>query len=215
MRAAIISGGRRDSDFIFNYLKIGFDYLVAADSGLEFFYEKNIFPNVIMGDFDSVDRDILSKYENDERVKIIYFNPIKDDTDTALAVNHAIDAGADEIHILGATGSRIDHFLGNLGILFAALKRGIDAFIVDKNNRIRIVRPGRTVIRKDEQFGDNISLIPFLERVEDLTLKGFYYNVEKFCLEREVSRGLSNILTDDTGIIEFSNGFLCVIESCD
>ena len=44
----------------------------------------------------------------------------KDDTDTGLAIQKAIETGADEILMIGGTGTRLDHVMGNFGQLFYA-----------------------------------------------------------------------------------------------
>ncbi len=51
-------------------------------------------------------------------LKIIRLKPEKDDSDTQSAVNHMISEGSREILIFGATGTRLDHVLANLGLLF-------------------------------------------------------------------------------------------------
>ena len=70
-----------------------------------------------MGDFDSVDPLILHSFRNIEGGKkpvILQFQPEKDETDTELAIRTAIQKGSNVIHLLGATGSRMDHMIGNL-----------------------------------------------------------------------------------------------------
>ena len=49
-----------------------------------------------------------------DRLEIRRLNPVKDDTDTEYAIRLAISEGARSIVVLGATGSRIDHVLGNI-----------------------------------------------------------------------------------------------------
>ncbi len=51
----------------------------------------------------------------------------KDDTDTGLAMQKAIETGADEILLVGGTGTRLDHVLGNIGQLFYAHSKGVKA----------------------------------------------------------------------------------------
>ena len=60
----------------------------------------------------------------------------KDDTDTELAMHKAIEMGADEVLMLGATGTRLDHVMGNIGQLVFAAHHEVKAEIVDPCNRI-------------------------------------------------------------------------------
>ena len=52
-------------------------------------------------------------------------NPEKDDTDTEYAIREAIRRGAMEIVVIGATGTRIDHVLGNISLLGIGLEEQI------------------------------------------------------------------------------------------
>ena len=63
-----------------------------------------------VGDFDSV-----SKEERQLLTEQLQIKPVqaeKADTDLALAVDKAVALGFDSITIYGATGGRLDHFLG-------------------------------------------------------------------------------------------------------
>ena len=99
----IISGGRLDYQFAFAYIeKEKPELLIAADKGLAFFEEKNLLPTQIVGDFDTLGDSLLPKYEA-LGVEIRKFNPVKDATDTEIAVRLAMELGAECIHILGAS----------------------------------------------------------------------------------------------------------------
>ena len=66
-------------------------------------------------------------------------NPVKDDTDTEFAIRQAIRLGTEEITILGGTGSRLDHVLGNVSLLGIGLSEQVQMQIVDEHNRIRMI----------------------------------------------------------------------------
>jgi thiamine pyrophosphokinase len=217
MEALIISGGRLGDAFALSYMnEHHFDLTIAVDAGMGFFYRKVMAPDFIVGDFDSVNPGILRKFTEMEkgRPKILRFQPEKDETDTELAVRTAIEQGCNRIHILGATGSRMDHALGNIHLLGMAMKQGVEAFIADANNRIRMVQKG-FVLRREEQYGDYVSLLPFTPQVTGLTLKGFKYLVEDFTLECYHSLGVSNEIVEEQAEISFRDGALLVVESKD
>ena len=57
MKILIATGGNIQDDFALAYIKKEkFDCLIAADSGMEFFYRAGIQPHHIVGDFDSAKR---------------------------------------------------------------------------------------------------------------------------------------------------------------
>ena len=59
--------------------------------------------------------------DEDRRPVILQFQPEKDETDTELAMRIAMERGCDVIHLLGATGNRLDHMLGPYDIIWRYL----------------------------------------------------------------------------------------------
>lgn len=214
-RFLLVSGGKTEDDFAKEYIsKERFDVFMAADSGMEFYYRNDLKPDVIVGDFDSVTGEALSFFKKQEGILFRELNPMKDDTDTESALRLAIEMGAEEIVLLGATGSRLDHVLGNIELLGIGLQKKVRITIVDKNNRIRMLDTG-IWIRKEEQFGKYVSLIPYTEAVEGLTLIGMKYPLEDFTLRGFCSLGISNEIEDEEAEIRFRKGILIMIESRD
>ncbi|MCD8110908.1 MAG: thiamine diphosphokinase [Clostridiales bacterium] len=215
MNTLIITGGHIDLPFAKKQVDIGvWDCVISADSGLNFCCEAGIWPDVILGDFDSADPDVLRVFQKKCPERILTFPARKDETDTELAILHAIRAGADRITLLGATGSRLDHVFGNLQLLLPAMEAGAACVILDEHNRIRMIRDTLT-IRREEQFGRYVSLLPFTPQVEGLTLTGFVYETENFTLTSGKARGVSNEIRDEEARIEMKSGILLVIESRD
>lgn len=213
--ALIISGGSIDIEFGSRYMREHLNALkVAVDSGMEFYYKQKILPDIIVGDFDSVSGQVINYFRQQKGISWIELVPEKDDTDTEAAVRRVIAEGCDTIHLLGATGSRLDHMLGNIQLLGIALTEGAEMFMVDANNRLRMIKQGITV-RKSEQYGKYISLLPFTPNVMDVTLKGMKYPLLNFKLECYSSIGISNEIIEDEGVISFTDGVLLVIESRD
>lgn len=83
-------------------------------------------PNYIVGDFDKSargDRYLLQGAETMYRSR--EFNPVKDATDTEIAVRLGMTLGCSKLIILGATGGRLDHFWANVQTLMISHKAGI------------------------------------------------------------------------------------------
>ncbi len=201
----VISGGNVEEAFVRGVLGRQPSVLIAADSGMDFCYRNGIKPDVIVGDFDSADREALAAFEGRPDIQMIRLNPVKDDTDTE---------SAEEITLLGGTGSRLDHVLGNIELLGIGLRAGVPMMLLDAHNRVRMIDEGITLERA-EQFGDYVSLIPYSEQVEHLYLKGFKYPLTDYCLEGFCSLGVSNEIAAERGEITFDGGILLVIESRD
>ena len=193
MKYLIVSGGEVKEGFLTWIVKNGgFDVILAADAGMEALYRDHILPDIIVGDFDSV----------------------KDDTDTEYAIREAIRRGAMEIVVIGATGTRIDHVLGNISLLGIGLEEQIKISLVDEHNRIRMINQP-LMIRKAEQYGKYVSLIPFSEKVSGVTLRGLKYPLTDYTMGGFNSLGISNEIVSDEATISFSSGELIVIESKD
>lgn len=211
----IVSGGDIDDAFACRMIeKEQPDVVIAADKGMDFFYRNQKIPAYIIGDFDSAERESLTFFRTQSKVQIRELCPIKDDTDTESAIRFALEQGATQITLLGATGSRLDHVLGNIELLGIGLKAGVPITMLDAKNRIRMIDKGIT-IKKSEQYGTYVSLLPYTECVECVTLKGFKYSLHEETLRGFCSLGVSNEIAEEKAEITFDGGILLVIESRD
>ena len=83
----IVSGGMLEEEFARSVLENPeIEFIIGVDRGLEFLYRHEICPNYIVGDFDSVSGEILGYYEKETKVPIRKFNPVKDASDTEIAL---------------------------------------------------------------------------------------------------------------------------------
>ncbi len=192
-------------------LEYHFQKVIAADKGIEVCHRKQIMPDVIVGDFDSADRALVRFYQN--QCECMELPVHKDQTDTHVALLYALNDRCDSIIILGASGSRLDHTLANIGLLRLCLRHHVKAWIIDACNRISLIQD-KTVLTKDCRY-PYVSLIPYTEQVTGLTLSGFAYSGTNLTLNAGESLGISNALTGEQGTIAFASGELLVIESHD
>jgi len=212
----IISGGNIDIDLALDVLKNHFDHIIGVDGGLKFCYEQNVVPTRIVGDFDTLAPEILTWYKEHTRIEVREFNPVKDATDTQIAVELALELGSDHITILGGTGTRLDHVLGNIQTLYLALEQNVTCCILDAHNRIRLIQES-CVIRKAEQYGRYFSLIPLTTEVKGVTLKGAKYPLDRydFTVLGSGSLGVSNEILDEQVEITMEEGIMILSESRD
>lgn len=209
----IVTGGSIDTDFLKAYYnQNSFDYVIGVDKGIEALEILDIKPNLAVGDFDSANSSVRARYGSNPDAVIL--NPMKDYTDTQAALERAIELKPELITILGATGSRVDHMLGNIHILLLALRAGIKTYIIDKNNRISLI-DRQCVVRRDSQYGRYVSLLPYTERVDGITLTGFLYNLEAASMIKGETLGISNEIREEEGRISIERGYLLVLETKD
>ncbi len=212
MNAAIISNGT-----IENYIKIksiiekGYDYIVCADGGARHAFEMKIIPDLIIGDFDSLPDKIVDYYKN-QGVETKSFSKKKDYTDTHLAVESAIKKQAKKIGLFGCRGTRADHTLSNIQLLFYIRNNHCKGVLIDENNEIFLSEDVNVIQGEPGQVVSLISLSPVTKGV---TLKGFLYPLENATVPREESIGISNELIGREGCIHKTEGDLLIIKSND
>ena len=215
MTGLIITGGSINCAFAGAFFKDKtFDMVIAVDGGLAAVKQLDIRPDAIVGDFDTVKGELLEEYGQIEGITFEQHQPEKDETDTELALRTAMEAGVSDMVILGATGGRLDHSIGNIHLLYACLQKGVKASIVDEKNRLYILDQGKTY-RLGEIWGKYISFLPLTEQVLGITLKGFKYPLTNRDIRIGTSLCISNELEAETGTITFQDGVLICVESHD
>lgn len=187
-------------------------YVIGVDRGLDILEKYNIKPDLAVGDFDSASEQTKLAYENFEHV--IRLNPMKDYTDTHVAVEQAFLRQPKQIILVGATGTRFDHMQGNLALLKLCRMRGIEAVIYDSHNKIRMIDRNLTLY-KETQYGKYVSLIPYSDMVTGVHLTGFVYNLQDATMIKEETLGISNEMREEECHITIEEGYLLVMETKD
>lgn len=218
MRCVIIAGGEWNQEFASSYIQQQYgeqkpELVIAVDKGMEYMKGLHWLPDIILGDYDSVSPEILREYEQ-QHIRKLQYPPEKDYTDLHLAIETAIECSAKEICILAGTGTRMDHTLTNMGLLMSCMMREIPAQLVDAHNRIRLIHRPLTM-KKQEQYGTYVSLVPYSQEVTGVTLTGFQYPLKDATLTLGISLGVSNVILEETARIDLDTGYLFVIESRD
>ncbi len=207
MRAFIYTGGKVDIDRVTEHPKAD-DIRIAADMGYLTARALGDRVDLLVGDFDS-----LPEGDIPEGVELIRVPAEKDDTDTQLAVELAIERGADDLVIVGGLGGRLDHALSNIYILEDLFARGVYAVMTDGYNRVRYLRSSSTLIgRGNHKY---LSLIAADERVRGVSIDGVRYPIKGATLTRRRQYAVSNEIVSNCALISVRRGGLFIIESSD
>jgi thiamine pyrophosphokinase len=205
----IISGGDAPNNELIRERASRAEKIIAADKGAQYCLKAGIVPDIVVGDMDSIAADDLERlYENN--VKLMKYSRDKDQTDTQLALDLALQDGADEVEILAACGSRIDHCLANVHLLHHALAHGVQACILTSSQRIFLVDSDYTLRGLK---GLTISLLPLTMKVEGICLSGFKYNLDNASMEIGNPIGISNVIISDESRIRLGEGVLIITVS--
>jgi thiamine pyrophosphokinase len=188
------------------------DLVIAADGGAEYFHNAGLMPHVLLGDFDSLPTDVLEEFKAQKDIEIKTFPANKDFTDMELALNLAVERGADEAVILGASGTRLDHTTANIHLLYKLLTNNIKGCIEDDNNLIYLINDKLTLKKQDNR---KVSLLPMPPYVSGLTTQGLSYPLSDATLAFGTGQGISNEFADDTASITLKEGLLLVFVSKD
>lgn len=211
----IITGGSIDYAFAGSFLQQEeFSTIIAVDAGLAAAKKLGLVPHMAVGDFDTLDQSVFDEFHQIQGITWQVHQPEKDETDTELALRTAMEAGCKDITILGATGGRMDHALGNIHLLQICLKNKVSACIVDPQNKIYLLDSGRDFDR-DQIWGKYISFLPLTEQVFGITLTGFRYPLTNKDIRIGTSLCISNELTGQNGSLSFTKGILICMEAHD
>lgn len=212
--AVIISGGTLDEELVFQTLLSRENkFIIGVDHGVRFLYEHGMIPDYIVGDFDSLDPEILEYYQNETKVKIHRYQAEKDASDTEIAVRLALQLECKEAVLLGATGSRLDHVWANIQTLRLAYEEGLKAEILDVYNRIRVIG-GHTILKKAERFGAFFSVFSISGMIEHFSIQGAKYPLTDHRLDPIGSLCVSNEYEEDV-TITFPAGNVVLMETRD
>ena len=178
--------------------------IYCADGGANIAYQLNLIPKEIYGDLDSIKDEVKDFYAK-KNVKFIKFNVEKDYTDSELVLNE-IEKKYDKIYAIAALGGSIDHELTNINLLnrYSNL-----IFVSQKEKMFKIEKSYNFSNMKNKK----VSFIIFSDKVKDLTLKGFKYDVENLDLTKGETRCVSNIIEKTEARLTLKNGaLLCVVK---
>ncbi len=212
MKRAVIFAGGNVSDLTKLPFKIsGDDYIICADCGVKHCIRFGINVDLWVGDFDSADFDEYCQKDVLKNAEIIRLNAKKDDTDTEYALDCAVSKGFKEIILLGAIGNRFDHSFANVFLLEKAYDSLVNLTLITEDNVIRLLKRGEMTVSKSNF--KYVSIIPLEQSI--VSCEGFLYPLSAEVLYRNSTRGISNELITECGIVEVHRGCVLIVESKD
>lgn len=221
-KAAIIANGRFCQKDAKQLQKGDYDFSVACDGAGKALLDQGILPDLLVGDFDSILPDDLELLKS-RGVAFQQYPAEKDDTDLQLAIDIAMDKGYRVLDLYGAVGSRLDHSLANIMLLYHIRKRGGEGRLIDAGNVILAGRETMKISRKEARsllFEEGepgilyVSLL-LLDDCRGITLRGFRYPLTDFQGSAGETRCISNELEQEQAEISFRQGRLLVVFSRD
>lgn len=207
-RCVIVSAGLISNfDLVKNQLSSE-DFYIFCDGGLSYAASLGVKPDIIVGDFDSCNNELLSSYQN--KSEIIRLPREKDDTDTFYAVKLALEHGFEDFFLLGAMGARFDHAMGNVSILLYLFKQGKKAMLLDDYSRMQVVGKDFVFIPDSCAY---FSVLTIAGNVSGVTIKNAKYPLENASLSCDFQLGISNeVLPGKRAEVSVKEGNLLLVE---
>ncbi len=200
MGKCYIVGAGELSGFI---MPSGEDYIIAADGGYDHLVGLGVVPDVIIGDGDSI-----SSFP--DNIKVLKYSPIKDETDTFLAAQKAVELGYDELWFFGCGGGRFDHTVANLQTLSYFSKKGVKCRMYDGASCIYALTDSSLTFDSDES--GYVSVFSLDDYSYGVNIWGLKYTVSNFTLTNTVPIGVSNEFVGTESGVSVEKGTLIIIK---
>ena len=209
MHVVIFAGGTVQPGTRVNTALLEADLIIAADSGAETALQYGHVPAIVVGDFDSLSIDTAALEAKGST--LVRAAVEKDETDTELAIQVALEHGATHITLLGAIGgARFDHTIANI-LLLAGIET-VPMRIIDGPMTCWLLHgPGSSAITG--QSGDLLSLFPLTGEATGVHTRNLYYPLQGETLRFGKPRGISNVLTGEQGEVSLESGILLMIHT--
>ncbi|MGL5260418.1 MAG: thiamine diphosphokinase [Lachnospiraceae bacterium] len=183
------------------------DYVIAVDGGYSYCKMLGIKPNLIIGDFDSIEehdrKEILDLKERQENL-VIKLEPVKNDTDTLAALRVGLDKGFKEFRLYGATGGRFEHTFANIQCLLFLKEQGAVGYLVDGTGMMLVVKEEEVSFK--ESLEGYLSFLSLETVCTGVTIKNMKYEIEQETITNSFPIGISNEFIGKAGSIKVEKG---------
>ena len=188
------------------------DFLIAVDGGIMYCQLLNVEPDLLLGDFDSVDEEwgtAIERIEEEAPEKVIRLSPRKDDTDLYAALKEGLRRGYKSFRLYAAAGGRLDHTLANIQSLLYLKHQGAEGFLMDGYGMVLVIE-NESVSFKKELEG-YLSIFSLGKEAKGVTLKGLKYPLDNYTMTNDFPIGISNEFTGEEATVTVEDGQLVLL----
>lgn len=190
------------------------DTVIAVDGGLFYCGLLNMEPDIIIGDFDSVDENLLqaiSLIEENYPDKVLRLKPQKDDTDMLVALKWGLAQGFRSFHIYAGLGGRLEHSIANIQCLLYLAREGAEGCLFEGDGCIFVMAADNEIKRFQPSMEGYLSLFS-LERESIVTIENMKYPLTHHTVTNDYPIGISNeFLPGKSGCITLHSGAVCLL----
>jgi thiamine pyrophosphokinase len=197
--ALILANGLAPSKSLLNRHLADADVFVCADGGANAAAKLGVVPDLIIGDLDSILPATVKRFSGVTARRIADQNS----TDLEKALTWAVKNGYKEVRVLGATGGRLDHAVGNLSAL-VKFSRKIVVTFHDTDGELSVVGSERIF---DVPVGTIVSLLP-MTLCEGVMTRGLKWELRYESLVLGQREGTSNVVVATPVTVKVRRGEL-------
>ena len=202
----LVSGGRApDKNF---FLEVAKDRKIfCVDKGIEICRENNIFPEFLIGDFDSAASDSVH-WAVENKIPIEVHPADKDLTDFQLALKY-IERNYKKYSatVTGTFGGRFDHLFS---VIFSCVNSKLQIFLADDREIIFFLKDNERVEVNFSKKPFAISLLPISETCKGVSINNVHWKLENAKLLQKIPNAVSNRLEEDKIKISLRKGILAI-----
>jgi thiamine pyrophosphokinase len=203
----IFAGGGRPVARRVRGIAAAASFVIAADSGADHAFALGQRVDLAVGDFDSISADGLATLER-TGVRLERHPTEKDATDLELALDAAAGLQPRRIVVVGGTGGRLDHVLGELSLLAADAYRDVELDALLGRATVHVVRDQR---RLAGRVGELISLLALHGPARGVVTEGLAYALHGETLVPGSTRGMSNEFAAPQALVTLESGVLLAV----
>lgn len=187
------------------------DTVIAVDGGLFYCGLLNIEPDIIIGDFDSLDDELLQAVrviEEKYPEKILRLKPEKDDTDMLVALKWGLAKGHTLFQIYGGLGGRLDHSLANIQCLLYLKRQGAEGYLFEENGMVCVAMASDAEdVKQFHPSMEGMLSLFSLEAESVVSISHMKYPLSRYRITNDFPIGISNeFLLGESGCITVHSG---------
>ena len=175
------------------------DFVICADGGLLHAKTMGITPDLVLGDFDSLENKALLS-----GLSTLQLPVEKDDTDTMAAIKLGLEKGYRSFWITGGMGGRSDHTFANYTALLYLVQHGAEGILTDGWEFVTVL--GEGIYSYTGKVGWGLSVFPFGCAEAVFSESGVYYPLKEHTLTADFPLGVSNTVTEDPAVLQVHRG---------
>ena len=175
------------------------EVIVCCDGSASALTAHGLTPSAIVGDMDSISPELKNRFADR-----IFIDTGQETNDLTKAVEWSVNAGFNDLEILGAGGKREDHTIGNISLLAEYARIAKVRMITDSGVFIPMLKSGDI----ESQPGQQVSIFS-IDPVTEITSSGLVYPL----LKRKLTNWWQGTLNEAEGNrfdLRFESGTLII-----